>query len=359
MNGNSNTSKELSTRAAGRQPHLRWRVVIIALVLALVIGGAGEMPQAQAAPAGQWNVFFSMVVVGKPKTKLRCKETVTYSVKIEFEKPLIPPPTPTPGFFGGMAAANINVMASSANKDAGDFINNNSLTTVATGDDLSGLLVATFQFKANKPGTTILTFEAEVQGESISTELPVNVLPCKFKVKTNSKASVPGEANINIVAISGDAEITEGDGEGPLTGSTSVNLVLSMSSVLDCHGTSASGSSNAELSGSLDDNGQLTLDVTYQTANITVPVYCVGSDGGTIDTTQSFPLTPDPVHISVASSGGVLNQSQAIQGPGTASGEVTISVIPVEDQAAALIPGNPLASWNDASSLFGLLLALY
>jgi hypothetical protein len=78
--------------------------------------------------------FFSMKVQN-PRTKLRCGETVTYPVRVEFVRP--DAPTPMPGSFGspkGLSVINVSVEASSTNKTVGDFVNATSNTTLVFDD---------------------------------------------------------------------------------------------------------------------------------------------------------------------------------------------------------------------------------
>src|SRR3972149_5026573 len=77
-----------------------WRMVFIALVLALLLGSTGRISPVRAAQGGE-SVFFSMVVAGKPKTTLCAGQTTTYSVKVEFESRGMP--TPVPGPLGKLA----------------------------------------------------------------------------------------------------------------------------------------------------------------------------------------------------------------------------------------------------------------
>ena len=60
----------------------------------------------------------------------------------------------------------------------------------------------------------------------------------------------------------------------------------------------------------MDESGQLTLDGTYQLVTVTMPYYCVGSNGDVISGTVPAPLAVSELQISVGSSGGVSERSQ-------------------------------------------------
>jgi len=208
-----------------------------------------------------------------------------------------------------------------------------------------------FLFTAQKAGKTTLTFTGSIKDSSLGpnvtvlgpgikavTEVPVKVSPCKFKVETHAEWHVPGPAHLFMAATSGEAEVKAPDAQSPFTGSSSVDWAVQAGSVGDCSGTVTMGSSQVDWTGQMDDNGQLTLNGTYQQSTGTEKINCGGSSQS-----RSFNLTPDPIKVSVDSSGGVTEQSEVVQGPEAVTGFVTIVVVPEEDEAAAFNFGNPEA----------------
>ena len=343
MNEDSNNLRGSSVSQAPR-----WCTVLIALMLA--IGSTGQTPPAQAAPVGEI-VNFSMKVQN-PKTTLRCGETVTYVVKVELAQSEFAP-TPVPGSMGlpkGMSVIGINVDASSKDSSVGDFVGARTAKTAVVLDDDLATLGAKFKFKANKPGKTTLYFEGLVGKEYVSFNLDVKVLPCKFKTKTNSKFSAQG---ITIMSTM-DGEM-QADDQGNFTGTATVNWVGAPTASGDCSGTIDIASSQADLTGNLDENGQLAATVTYLPAALTHNFCCQGNCA-----TDSAVVTPDAVAMSVPPSGGVSRQSQDLYEPNYYSmhGSVDIVVIPAEDEAISFIPGNQEPSRDDLSSLLGALVAL-
>src|SRR3990172_312916 len=116
MNRDSNNQRSFGPNQTPR----RWWIVMIALMLAL--GSTGQTPIAQAAPPAEL-VVFSMKV-RNPKTTLRCRETVTYLVKVELAQSEFAP-TPEPGSLGlpkGQSVINVEVSAVSADTGIGEIV---------------------------------------------------------------------------------------------------------------------------------------------------------------------------------------------------------------------------------------------
>jgi hypothetical protein len=165
------------------------------------------------------------------------------------------------------------------------------------------------------------------------------------------------------VAISDDAEVKAADAQGPFTGSANVNLTLATSPVGDCIGQSESASSQVDWTGNMDDEGLLVLEAKYQTAGMLLPVFCVGSGGGVASGSYPIQLTPDPLQVRLASSGGVFRESQVLQGPEPSPGFVTIVIIPEEEEVTAFNSDNQASGWwamlwENVPWLNGTLLAL-
>jgi len=336
----------------------RWRMLIIALRLALAIGSASPTSLAQAAPAGEL-VNFSMKVIN-PKTTLKCGETVTYLVKVEVEQAAVNLPTPAPGPSGspnGLPVIVTKVEAFSKDTSVGDFVGakkgtlTTARTTVVFDDDLA-TLGTKFKFKANKVGKTTLYFDGLVEGQYVSDNLDVKVIPCKFKVKTILES--PSEV-VDTRASSGEAVVTP-DENGNYTGSSTMSWVFSAHP--PCTVVYTAPDSQVALTGRLDDDGkQFVATATFAPTTVSATFDCTyGSGSG-----QS-PMVLPPLQFKASSSGGVSTQAFA-------GALATIIVVPEEDKAAAYIPGNPKARiglpsprwamlWDDFSSLFSTLLAL-
>jgi hypothetical protein len=326
-------------------------------MLALAIGSVSPLPQAQAAP--ERDLVAYSVSAEKARSRPICTGqpltiTVTIQAHVQSE---------------GAPEAKKDILVQRrvyATVEGVGKIEPTISRATATGNNPSR---ATFTFKSDKPGKAVVTFEVDVlrellpgkpgfaptrppQGTDVyllkTNPVEVTVVRCKFRVRTLGDWVVPGEANINIAAISNDAEV-KADEQGNFTGSTSVNWTASVSRVMDCGGAITIGSSQLNWTGTLDDSGQLTLNGSYLSAAASLDAVCAGGGESTTGSEQ-FDLTPDPVQVSVASSGGTLNQSQVLEGPEAMSGSVTIIVIPEEDQAVAFNPeaGSSSIHWITA-----------
>jgi hypothetical protein len=361
---NFHNSRGSSTSHA-RNQSAQWRTVLIALVLALAIGSAGQTPRAQAAPDNPADIYFEVWAFPKNPPPLCINQELKIYVsvnkgivKIINDKAFDLPRGNVPG---------VQVRGSMTN----------AIGTLSSVDDELANLVggnADFLFTAKKAGKTILTFNADVEGRwtgsvkltllgrtipAKKAEIPVTVRNCKFKVTTIGQWHVPGPASISVVAISDDAEVRSADAQGPFTGSTTVNWTVTSGQVGDCLPQSVTASSQVDWTGNMDDNNLLVLDANYQTAGISLPVFCVGSDGGVAEGSTPVQLTPDPLQVSVLSDGAVFEQPQVLQGPEAMPGYATIIVVPEEDEAVSFIPGDHEAGWGDFSTLLGALLALH
>lgn len=359
MNKNFHDSKGSSTHV--RNPVPRWRIVFIALVLALAIGSAGQIPPVQAATAKlepadikfELNVYPENLPTICVKQKLNLYVSVSKTVSKVIGGKLYELPGTT-----GLPQVTSSVKGSGKiQKQLGDI-------------DAPRISQVHYMFTADKPGTTTLKFSAPIENSWIGTkeevigsgvkvekEVTVKVRNCKYKVTTIGEWHPSLEGNPVIMATSGDAEV-KADEQGNFTGTATVNWIVNVSQIGDCVQEHTIGSSQVEWTGQMDDADQLTMNGDYQPASGSVTVFC--------GETWTFPeqLTPDLLQASVSSYGGVSRQSQVIESEGvngteTHPGTVTIIVIPDEDEAAVFIPANQEAGWDGFSNFFGALLALH
>lgn len=357
MNRDSRVGKELfaytSRWLREIKPIVRWRILIAALLLALAIGSVGQASIAQAAPAPEL-VNFSMKVEN-PKTILRCGETVTYILKVELQQVSLLAPTPAPEPLGspkGLPVINIKVEALSRDQTVGDFVGaKNGIATARTEvvfDDDLATLGAKFKFKAKKVGKTTLYFDGLVEGQYVSFNLPVKVIPCKYKVKTTAKFSSnpnndPAILPPPITARMENAELTA-DANGHFTGTANMQWfggtqVSLLQGGLTCTVVEKfSASSPVDLTGEMSDDGQFTLNLTYDTVWSSFTETCsVASASGTL------PYILDPMKLIMPDTGGSLSQPQGYN-KSSFMGSVAIEVTPEEDTATAFNPSVLAAS---------------
>ena len=357
MNRKFHNLRESSTHAGYQHP--RWRIVFIALVLALAIGSAG---QTQLAQAQDDDAEYYYHLWANPVIYRVCKdETKEISIRILVTGSV----GPNQRFEDAAITLGRGTTITGDVQDASiaDFTAARTQLINSPSPSLIRPALVVFTVKGKEKGETTINFTGSVVefGRTIRAkpvEVIVEVEICTEVVTTIGEWQIPGPANISIVAISDDAEV-KADEQGTYTGSTVVNWVLTSGQVLDCIPQSVTTSSQLDWTGQKDDNGQLTLDGIYKSAAMSLPVYCVGSEGGVASGSTPIQLTADPVQVSTLSEGGVFKQPQVLEGPeGPISGSVTIIVVPEEGQAVSFIPWDYHVSWDDFSSLFGVLLAL-
>lgn len=300
----------------------RWRTLLIALVFALSIGFAGQMPQAQAAPAKD-PVTVSMTIVN-PKTSLCIGQSAFYEVQV------ISAAHTTAGIqVDAWALSGITVTAFSKDESVGDFIGpkTKGFRTRMTSsweelENLSGPSFegrsnsAVFHFKANKPGRTTLFFEGLAYGQYVSFNVPVRVIQCKYQVVTISKWS----AGMTSVATIYNAYMETNDNGSVI--STTVNVLWTTTMI--CGIKSPVSQSEATLTGSFNENDELVIKITFG------PAASEGGGNCQVSVETQNIATPNPLTVTVGPSGGVFNQVHTVKASnGDFPGSVTIIVWPL------------------------------
>ncbi len=354
MNRNSHNPGGLSSHATKQASGPR--MILIALILALIISGASQPKPVEAAQGPADWVGFKLDVTPKDPPMLCIGKAYQFFVSID--KTIYKNLEEKNKGLPGPAISDPNVkgeIISGPGKLLGTFDEGDTQTT--------------FSFKSNERGDTTLKFSAAITGSMIGTEKLLNtrmkqeatvklkIRPCKFKVTTIQTWNIPGQAAGYIAATSKDAEVKAADPQSPFTGSTSVIWVASVGRVRDCSGVVSIGSSKLDWNGTMNDSGQLTLNGDFQTAAGEFAVKCAGG-GESLSDSMQVELTPDPVTLTIASSGGTINQSQTLEWEGANPGQITITIVPVEDTGTAFIPGTHELSWDNLSSQFAALIPL-
>jgi hypothetical protein len=291
------------------------------LLLALVMGSAGQAPTAQSAPPsrdGQIGIWLVADQVGARRTlcvgdEVQIRLTAYRAVQAD-------------GRVLSSRLAGINVEASMAGRTGiGSVRPGNSVTRV------SGTPPGTtyFTFKAENPGTASVLFTAQVNpisflglavgGQSLRADITLTVEDCKYRVTATSRWRVPGEANIAIVArivIAGMVEV----GPGQYRGQARVQWYVATGQVGDCSG-SIPPESQGQVDSTLVDPQHMLVDVTYETALVTLAVDCKETAGSRL-----VQLTPETVSFVIPPLGGNRTQAHGVSGPEYMIGTVTASV---------------------------------
>ena len=366
MNGYSIFSKEGSAPAYRLHPLPRWRRVFIALMVALSIGSGGQLPRVQAAPAGATELRFFMIANKEGASKPVCiGEAVTLQVLV-YRMKVINGVSQAPD-----AVTGVYVTGVVANPNIGQ-ISPEQNTTILASAIYPG--AADFVFHAKSPGETTITFVGTVgtgwfgtswggSSEALIADVNVRVVPCKFKVKAIQQAIIAGGGNFNIVAMIDEAEM-KSDEQGHFTGTTPVNWVGAASNVGICSvSINVAATTQADLTGDMDESGQLTGNLSIEAPDTMVTATCVG-----VSNTSPMSLSADPLIFSVPSSGGVVTVAQGfVFETANMPGSAVIVVIPVEDEAAAFSPDSRAALppfewwarlWDNFPWLYNPVLAL-
>ncbi len=333
MNENSNISNDLSAHAARRHPVrspiASWRRVFIALALALTVGSAGQPPPAQAAPARAKYAYFVFATLPKSYGTICVGDKVPISVNVVR--------TSTDIQTDSMNISGIWVAGSVQDPGIGKLI----VARKETGFDYEQPGTASFIFHADKPGKTTLTFNAEIRyyqstilkwiygpaKTAVSNLVSVTVEDCKYEVTAISQWITFG---LNYKALIVGAGLTA-DAPGHYTGTATVYWVNTISQPPPCSPTVITYTSQADLTGSMDADGQhLVVDVIsppVKEDEIIVRRDDCKTEAGEVITL----MTPDPLTFSVPASGGghTLSQVLTVPGLGILSGTAKVSVVPV------------------------------
>ena len=326
----------------------RWRTVFIALVLALTIGSASQAPPVLAAPAAANDIYFDLNIYPEKLPRICVNQRLTlyasvsktiYKGLIGLDGKEIPIPGQKPA---ASVIAFVNKGPGTIEKISASGSSENKLFSLS-GEDV-------FTFISDKPGKVTLQFTTVVKpawiganeklaGEVLLTEYVTVQVGCKFKVKAIQQAIVAGGGNFNIVAMIDEAEIT-GDEQGHFTGTTPVNWVGAASNVGVCSvSINVASTTQANITGDMDESGQLTGNLSIGAPETTVTGTCAG-----VSNTSQMSLSADPLRFSVPSSGGVVKVAQGfVFETANMPGSAVIVVVPVEDEAAAFSPGNQAA----------------
>jgi hypothetical protein len=193
---------------------------------------------------------------------------------------------------------------------------------VITTDEIDRLPGETF---ADQPGGWFVS-------NTIAKSVPVIVKNCEYKVDLTSSWTIPGEANLSVMAWFDEAmlERTDADGQN-YNGLAEVHWKVAISGVGDCQITNTSvEGGNSHLEGQKDNNGaRLVVDLTFEPAVLSANGFCK-RNGISIDTNITVQFTPGALRLAVPSdTGGASSQTQDIKVEGqTYTGNTFIVVYP-------------------------------
>ncbi len=319
----------------------RWLRILSTLDLALALVGTNQAPPAQSASDDPAKVEFELKVYPEAPLPICIKDTLRLYVGLSrsirtkingMERNL----------YGGLISGVV-IRGSVKNPSIGTLTPPES----SGGYDLSALIVADadFVFTAKKAGRTTLKFVGEVgsywdgsgrtqtlsRSYPVRVEVPVKVIPCKFKVNTTGQwIRVVEGAGASAMAVIEGAEV-KADEQGHFAVSANVEWG-STYYVEGCATTNSIPTSQASLTGDINESGQLTMNLAFEPTEWLYSLSCPYGAGASGTTS----ITLDALSLSSPASGGVFTQSQRlVTQDDMMPGSIIVVVIPEEDEAVA------------------------
>jgi len=317
MNGNSKNSKDFSAHTAGQPPLSRWRAVFITmLVLVLVAQSASYTFPAQAQ--GDWQYLVD--ILNFPPETLCIGQSTHYRVHI-VPKGSIGVRNQT-GPVSMELLEGTTIKGQAADPSIADFTGASSISTNTPDAGAIGPRIVDFTVKAKRMGRTTITFRADVIefGSKFAAHpytVDVNVQKCSFKVSIMSHWEIPDlayMASIDEADLIPDATGNNYTGIATVTWSGWWDVIPpGFSAGVTCTTTLTSLPSQAYLTGKMDDNGFLEVNVTYRSNPAAWRAVCRSGSGSTPPSITPETLTADSLQINFhANSVAQTTQHQAL-----------------------------------------------
>ena len=314
------------------------------ILLALLLGAAGP---AQAAPPATFVEFLLSVAPRQELLKPICiGQTLTLYVNASRETTHLIADEP---HTHADTVIGLRVTGTNDNPNAGTL----TLTSepFTGGSNLQATQAVEFTFTGKKKGTSTLNFEgtfnsfwvpgnaqlqftADRANVTVKDRLVVKVVPCKVKAKLTQRWSGPG---YTLVGTMDETELTSTDG-GAFAGAGTVTWVAS-TTVPECVSTDTFLPSPVTLDGTLNDDGQLAVNWTFDPAEDHATLFCESPGRGVwVDDNWTVFNTPDPLVVVVDDDGGTTQLPQRLAGQqADAYGTALVTLEVIDDEAAAAV----------------------
>ena len=311
MNRNLNSSQDLSAHAVWRRPPSSWRAVFVAaLVLVLVAQSAGYVVPAQAQDDTQYLVD----ILNFPPETLCIGQSTHYRVHVV--------PKGSKGFVSMELLKGTTITGQAADPSIADLTSAHSISANTPDAGAIGPRVIDFTVKAKRIGRTTITFSADIAEFAHTFKahpytVDVNVQKCNFKVTIRSHWEV---SDLAYMAVIDDADLIPDATGNNYTGIATVTwsgwwdvIPPGFSADVTCTTTLTSLPSQAYLTGTIDDSGNLDVDVTYRSNPAAWRAVCRNSSGSTPPSITPETLTADSLQIRVrADTVNITTQHQAL-----------------------------------------------
>ena len=306
-------------------PIPRWRSAIAALAAVLIFGGISQIPPAQAAQfrTDTTKVGFELKPYPEGPITLCIKGFTEIEVIVSKQEQVVLFGNERPVY---SIISGVHVSGSVENPTIGTLRPATSSTSFEDGDyDAAG-----FTFVAKKAGKTAITFKATVGSYWVGDGAPekntkqiavpdkkvqvIVVQNCQYAVTISSHFKVPGLEYVGTIL---NAELTP-DENGNYTGTAPLTwrgwwqvVPPGVGAGLTCNTTLTAPPQHAELTGKINDQGILTVEVTYTPATGSWRAVCTDGKQSTPPIDSPVNLSMTPLKISVpASTGGASVKTQ-------------------------------------------------
>jgi len=323
----SRSSRRLPSHVNNTAIH--WPKVLVILVIALYIGGAGQTRFVQAASQADETID-SFDISTSPIPNPACAHSlyeVQYFARVDRVVDLNGKKV---NLEGGLGPSEVSIKAASSDTSIAEF-HPETLTAKALDNRIGR--GADFKLKTEAPGSATLKFTGRIKWNAVDVNLPpleeaIKVVNCSFKITITSISSGfgPDIAETAVSTVTG--EIRE-DENGTLTGTADV--VWTMQQATPClTAIQTVPPTQATLQGSLSGDGsQLDVRVNYDQAmlfqqnTITCAI--------TATSHQQHQFQAPPLTFTVSTSGANISRPVSLQlGEMGLTGAAIISVAPIE-----------------------------
>jgi hypothetical protein len=299
-----------------RSPSTRGSLMVAALLLVALLAGTGHAPIVKAADRANIDVRLWAQRVGG-------NETVCVGDEVKLQL-MVPKRIGVEGDYTLAFIGGITVDSWVGGNGLVGHLTPTSATTTYSRIRPSAL----FLFVADKPGSVVLHFTAhvtrdeflgfETAGDTVKADFPIEVVDCKYQVSATSEWTVPGEANIRLLAhieVAGMAD----DGTGRLHGTARVEWFAVAAEVGNCQGI-LPPASEADVDGEVDED-EVIVVITYEPANIPITISCAGIGG-----TKKVQVQPEHLSMTLPAEGGKKTLDHLLHGPEDTPGRVVVIV---------------------------------
>ena len=305
---------------------LHWRAVCVALLLALVMGSAGQ--SARAAPAAAWETY---VIASNVPSSLRVCVGEKKLIQVSIKKIVY-------RLFGGIGGSTTyptyQLIGAEGNNAEVGSINSSGMT----GGDPTLARPAIFTFTASKKGTVTIKFSdhgpfssgAPARSRASDLEITIEVKECDYHLVAFSQWWLTWGFKPHVLAVVDTLLQPDQNGFIPPV-YASVEHVANSQPFGICSTGATVNKSEVKISGRVDrTDGKLYLTLDYGIATATTFIRCpsvyVPVVGESTGSGEALTLISSPLTVSMSAGGGGENYSHILESYRTVSGITSIVI---------------------------------